>query len=180
MKKFLTVTLVLLIYLMTGCASSVPEEPGPKLPIELPFAVHQAGATVSTELRIVERYRGYPHNYPFDLVFIFGKGDEVDRARVRKLTGGGGTINGQPAEPGIQIPLKITIHFIDASGEKLFLEKEIITRAIWAWRIDRFYRNIDTIHMPPGLYRVTVMSLKNIPELAGTKVTLYISLRRGE
>ena len=174
-KKFLTITLVLLIFFI-GCTSSVPEEPW--ISIELPFAVYQAGATVSADLRISEKNRNKEtDHYPFDLKFMFKEGDEADRARVQKLAGGGGTINGWPAEPGIAIPLKITIHVIDTSGEKPFLEKEILTKAIWSEEIDSFCRKIDFIHLPPGYYHITVTSLKDIPELAGTEVKLYIHQR---
>jgi len=176
-KKTLVVIMVMLIFFM-GCTSSVPEEPGPKLPIELPFAVHKAGATVSTALWIYKNKKSPLNNYPFSLEFMFREGDAADRARVRKLTGGGGTINGKPAEPGIPIPLKITIHVIDASGEKPFLEKEVITLAICAWGSNHFMRKIDTIHMPPGLYRVTIVNLRDIPELADTKVKFHIHYPR--
>jgi len=179
-KKTLVVMMVMLIFFM-GCASSVPEEPGPKLPIELPFAVYQAGAMVSTELRIVENKYNPQNNYPFDLIFTFREGDEADRARVRKLVGGWDRekINGEIAEPGIPILLQISISVIEASGERPFFEKEILTKAMWAYGSDRFYREIDTIHIPPGFYNVKVQSLKGIPELAATKIMLFIHLRRG-
>jgi len=174
-KKTLVVIMVMLIFFM-GCTSTLPEEPW--ISIELPFAVHKAGSTVSTDLRINESNRNKEtDHYPFDLKFMFRKGDEQDRARVRKLAGGGGTINGQPAEPGIPILLKITIHAINTSSENPFLEKEILTKATWSEDIDSFCRKIDFIHLPLGFYHITVTSLKDIPELTGTEIKLYIHQR---
>ncbi len=167
MKKILTVIMIM-IACFTGCATSNPFTP----PIELPFAVHQKGATVSTRLQMLEE-----RNYPFYLKFYYDEKDKADRGRVRKVAGGGGRDRyGKSAEPGIQIPLKITINIIDSSGERPFLEKEVLTAGIVSWN-GSFDRKIDNVKLAPGLYRVTVQSVKDIPELVNTKVTLGIYLR---
>ena len=169
MKKILAVIMVML-FCFVGCVAA-----GPRPPIELPFAVHQAGAMVSTELRIVEGRK-----YPFELKFMYNEKDKADQERVRKLVGSWGVnkVTGKSIEPGIQIPLKITIHVIESSGERIFLEKEILVGDVHAHGINYFTRNIDRIQFPPGLYRVTVQSLKDIPELVNTKVILGIYLRQ--
>jgi len=89
-------------------------------------------------------------------------------------------VTGKSIIPGIQIPLKITIHIIEPSVEKIFLEKEIFVGDVWAHGINYFTRETLSIQLPPGLYRVTVQSLKDIPELADTKVIFGIYYRRGK
>lgn len=169
MKKIL-VTIMTIFFCFTGCVAA-----GPRPPIELPFAVHQAGAAVSTELRIVEE-----RSYPFHLKFMFNEKDRADQERVRKLVGyHQKDRNGKFTEPGIQIPLKITINIIDSSGERLFLEREVLTMGMDGGpAINFFDREIDFIQLPPGLYRVMVQSLKDITELVNTKVILGIYLRQ--
>src|ERR1035437_7872565 len=169
MKKILTVIMVMLVC-FAGCVAA-----GPRPPIELPFAVHQAGATVSTELRIVER-----HKYPFFLVFMFNEKDRADQERVRKLVGyHQKDRHGKFIEPGIPIPSKITINIIDSSGERLFLKKEVLTMGMDSGpSINDFDRKVDLIELAPGLYRVTVQGLKDIPELKDTKVILGIYPRQ--
>lgn len=179
---FLRFSILIFLFLLTiflssaivGCYAS-----GPRPPIELPFAVHQASATVSTELRIVDNY-----TYPYVLRFVYEEKNYADRERVRKLVGSGARnrLTGEFKEPGIQIPLKITVNVIDSSGERTFLEKEILTGGLDSFNSKYYERDIDRnqIRIPPGLYRVTVQSLKNIPELANTKVIFIIRNPRGK
>jgi len=173
MKKMLTVVMAV-IFCFTGCVAT-----GPRPPIELPFAVHQAGATVMTELRIVDKYK-----YPFVLRFEYKEKDKADQERVRKLVGSGGRNKwtGKIIDPGIPIPLKLTISIIELSGERILSEKNVLALGEDAHGINYFERDIDRnqIKIPPGLYRVTVQSVKDIPELANTKVFFVIRNPRGK
>jgi hypothetical protein len=152
--------------------SETSDKPIP--PFQLPFAIHQAGAIVSTKLWVKDS-----HTYPLFLDFMFNENDRVDKERVRKLVGSGGynKFTGKLVDPGIQIPLKITVNLIDSSGERLFLEKEVLTEGVISWGGNVFSRKVGYIELVPGLYRVTVQSLKGVPELMDTKVILGISLR---
>jgi hypothetical protein len=159
-----------IFFCFAGCVAA-----GPRPPIELPFAVHKAGTIVSTELRIPEKG---PFVYQFMLKFMHKDSDKADRARVQQLLGSSRhTSYGIFVEPGVQTPLKITLSVIDSSGEHIFLEKEFSTVGISASGENYFKRQIDLSELKrsPGLYRVTVQSLKDIPELADTKVffTIY-------
>jgi hypothetical protein len=167
----------ILVIAILCCLTSCQEPSGPKPPIELPFAVHQAGATVSTELRIVDG-----RNYPLNLIFKINENDKEDRARLRKLVGGSGIIRatGEPVEPGIPIPLRLTITNIDPSGERPFLDREMLVGMLSSGSRDQFVRHIAQINFSPGLYRVSVKSLKNIPELASTKIIFAVHLRMGK
>jgi hypothetical protein len=175
-KTRLSISFILLFLftlLITGCEGSGKQKE-PTLPIKLPFAVHKAAATVSTELRIIEK-----REYPFFLIFMFNPQDRADEKRVRKLVGGLSINNftGRNADPGIPISLKIVISTIDTSGERLLLEKEVVTEGSISYGSNSFDRLIGLIELAPGLYRVTVQSLKDIPELSGTEVILDISQR---
>jgi hypothetical protein len=169
MKKILAVVMIMFVC-FTGCQAA-----GPRPPIELPFAVHQAGATVSTKLRILE-----VRSYPFALLFMFKENDKADRERVRKLVGYSekNIVTGKYAEPGIPITLKLTISIIESSGEKIFLEKEFLIEGESGYSANYFERKIDFIRLSSGLYRVTVKTLKDVPELANTKVSLGIYPRQ--
>ncbi|MDA8124875.1 MAG: DUF5625 family protein [Deltaproteobacteria bacterium] len=169
MKRILTIIMIILACL-AGCRAA-----GPRPPIELPFVIHQAGTSVSTELRILEE-----REYPFMLKFMFRANDKADHERVRKLVGEyQKDRQGYFMKPGIQTPLKVTINVIDSSGERLFLEKEYMTMGMYSGPAANFYdRKIDFIKLTPGLYRVTVQSLKSTPELMNTEVILGIYSRQ--
>jgi hypothetical protein len=165
MKKILAAVIVV-IACFAGCVAA-----GPRPPIELPFAVHQAGATVSTELHITK-----DREFPFYLKFIYNQKDSADQERVRKLVGSGRhTIDGIYID-GIPILLKITVSIIDSSGERILLEKEFLTMGQTGHGINYFDRKIGYMHLPQGRCRVKVQCLKVIPELSDTKVILGIYL----
>lgn len=168
MKKILTIILIMLVCII-GCVAE-----GPKPPIMLPFSIHQAGATVSTELRIAEERR-----YPFSLKFMYNEKDQADRERVRKLVGAyEKDKHGNFIEPGVSTPLKLTISVIDSSGARPLLEKDISALGQEGHGNNFFDRDFDLVRLSPGLYRVTVQSLKDVPELVNTKVIFCIYPRR--
>jgi len=166
MNKILAV-IITIFFCFVGC-----EAAGPRPPIELPFAVHQAGAAVSTELRIVK-----DREYPLYLKFMYNQKEHADQERVRKLIGSGRhTADGIFVEPGIPIPLKITVSIIESSGERILLEKEVLTKGETGHGVNYFDRKIGYIHLPQGLCRVKVQCSKDNPELVDTKVILGIYL----
>jgi len=162
--KKMIILIQILLLCIAGCESS-------NLPIELPFAAHKVGTSVSTELRIITDQKYY-----FSLMFMFNENDAKDRARVKKQAGEGGiyTLTGESITPGIPIPLKLKITTVDSSGERLFLEKQVCKGILSAEGSNHYIRDIDLIYLPQGRYRVSVQTLKDIPELADTKVVFMI------
>lgn len=139
-----------------------------KPPITLPFAVHMAGQTVSSEVKIVEE-----GIYPIVLRFQYK--DAEDRERVRRLVGDyGRDKSGNLIRPGILISLKLTIHTHEATGERTYLEKELLVGEMFAYGEKDFLRYIDNIKFAPGVYRISVESARDVPELATTPVFLGI------
>lgn len=163
----ITFALILSIFIcLTAC-----EAAGPTPPIELPFAVHKAGATVSTEMTVKEA-----HRYWFELIFLHNKADdEAERERLEKVIGGWGRDKeGKRIKPGMQIPLKISINVIEQSREHTVFEKEMFLGDLWAGGYHGYCREIGYIEIPAGRCRITVQSMKDIPELANSKVILAI------
>lgn len=155
---------------VTACANDArPPQP----PLSFPFAVQQAGSRVETEMRIVERKQ-----YSFRLQFSYKEGNQEDRERVRKLVGSyEKDRNGNLIDPGIPTPLKFKIYIIDASGERLMLERDIPVLGLTSWGGDSFGKIFAFEILNPGHYRVIVESLKDAPELAGTAITFVIGFR---
>lgn len=170
MKRILAV-LVMMLVCFTAC-----EAAGPKQHIILnePFEVHKAGAKIATEVHVKKA-----HHYWFELIFLHNKADdEAERERVKKLVGSWEkNKDGMSIEPGIPIPLKITISVIDAAGEHPVTEKEVFVGSVWAGGAGGYRRAIGAIEIPAGHCRITVQSMKDIPELANRKVNLGIRYR---
>lgn len=152
---------------LSACANDAGP---PKPPLSLPFEVQKAGNKVETELRVVE-HRGYI----FALLFMYKKDDQEDRARVRKLAGEyEKNQNGELIEPGVPILLRLKIDVIDDSGVKTMLEQEISELRMTSYGAVSFNKRISAVPLKPGHYRISVESLKDVPELLGTPVIFQI------
>jgi hypothetical protein len=162
---FGVLTLLFLPWL-AGCANDLP----PKPPIKLPFEVQKAGSRAETEMRIVER-----RNYIFYLQFSYKKGDQEDRARVRKLLGDNHKDGiGRWVDTGIPTPLKFKISIIDVTGERQMFDLDIPPMGIISWGADSFGKLFFSMTLKPGLYRVSVESMQDAPEIVGTTVTFEV------
>jgi hypothetical protein len=162
-SKWLTAAIITLIPWITACADRMqPLKP----PLSLPFEV-KAGSKVETKLQIEDN-----REYIFSLRFDYKKDDLEDRARVKKLVGDDG--QRKDGDPGISTPLKLQIYYIDAAGEKLIHERDIPVLRLRSWGAGHFSKHIAYINLKPGNYQVSVESLRDAPELAGTPIALSI------
>lgn len=164
----------LLLWVSPSLASWFGQSDPLKPPIIAPFEVQKVGAVFTTELHVVD------HGiYTFILRLCFKENDAEDRKRVRKLAGDyGKDKNGKLIEPGVSIPLRLTISSIDEKGENPLLEREYVEAEMYSYGDDSFDKRIDLIELIPGRYRIRVESLSNVPELAGTPVYFGIGFRR--
>ena len=132
-KKKIAITIfILCIFWVLAKSFHLPYDDNnpPPPPITMPFAEHKAGETIAFKVRINE-----PHSYSFFLCFRYREGDQADRARVDKLTGWFRTDkSGRLIEPGIPIPLRLTVFKVDTDGQHLFFTKEISEFPVSSWR----------------------------------------------
>ncbi|MHB8137538.1 MAG: DUF5625 family protein [Smithellaceae bacterium] len=165
MKRILAAIITILVC-FTACEAAAP-----KPPIKFPFSVHKEGATVTTEMQVKKA-----HHYWFELTFLHNKADdEAERERLRKLVGSWEkNKDGESREPGIQIPLKITVSVMDSSGVRNVYEKELLVGSVWSGGVGGWSRAIGAIEIPAGQCRITVQSMKDIPELSNREVVLEI------
>lgn len=159
-------SLLLIAVLLISSWSSACTNDGPS-PFRLPFAVHKAGTMVETKVRITEH-----RPYIFSLCFNFKKDDQVDRARVKKLTGD--PWPHKHRDTGIPTPLRLKISVIEPAGERLLVDKEISELKFNSFGASFFRKEIDQVELEPGQYRISVESLSNVPELADVKVVFSI------
>lgn len=166
-SKWLFIAMMALLPWLTACAQDAGP---PNPPLSLPFEVQQAGNKVETELRVVE-HRGYS----FDLRLMYKKGDQANRERVRKLAGRyEQDKNGKLIEPGVPILLRLKIDVIDDSGVNPMLEQGVSELKLTSWGGDSFNKRIAEVPLKPGRYRISIESLRDVPELLGTPVILRV------
>ena len=166
-QQLVMLALILSMFIcFTACEAS-----GPEPTTTFPFAVHKEGATVTTEMKIKKA-----HHYWFELTFLHNKADDdAERERVKKLVGSWQkNHDGESMEPGISIPIKITVSVIDSSGVRNVFEKELLVGSVWSGGVGGWSRAIGSIEIPAGQCRIIVQSLKDIPELANREVVLEI------
>jgi hypothetical protein len=199
--KWLSIFMLAFIPWFSGC-TTVPQAPKP--PIFLPFNVQKAGNKVETEMRIEERKQysfrlrfAYKKNDLEDDKRVRKlTGDSRQRYENRIDVGistpmrfkigedGKAALQQDISEKGltwidsgIPTPLRFKINVIDNEGEKLLLEQDIPIMGLTSWGSGILDKIFAQVILNPGHYRVSVESLKDAPELVGTKITFCIDYR---
>jgi Domain of unknown function (DUF5625) len=174
---FLFLITILLSSTMVGCAT-VPIYPS------VPFAVHRAGATMVQDVKLV-----HDRNYELHLRY-YHKNNMEDAERVRRLAGSGIYRKDEsgkliPVNDGVPVYLELKIMGLDEAVKGFHFEEKLYVGAFNAAGIEwingkpdtdkgYFDRIIKMIRLKPGLYRVTLKSLRGIPELEGTSVAFQL------
>lgn len=171
---FLFLMTIFLSSTIAGCATA------PRYPA-MPFAVHKAGATMMQDVKLV-----HDRTYEFSLKLYHNRGKDADR--VSKLAGSGARRKDETGkwvqiDDGIPIYVELEIIGLDEAVKGFhFKEKLYVDELIGGGRdLDKnihneetekyfFYKMIKRIRLKPGLYRITLKSLRDIPELADTSV----------
>lgn len=137
--------------------------------MSFPFDVSRVGSSLDKEFRIIE-YRGYN----FELRFEFAGNDDL--YRVAKLVGTGATYpDGRYETPGVVVPVHLKIFRIDDSENlELLFDQIVDSQGMYGsgsagkkFHGD-FRRKVALIRLKPGRYRFQAITLKDIPEFAGT------------
>lgn len=98
-----------------------------------------------------------------------------DASRLTKLAGQfGRDKSGKLVRPGISIPLKLQVSVIDAAGERIVYDKKVHEEEMLSNGGMGIEKLIDSIELKPGRYRISVQSLKDIPELAENPISFGI------
>lgn len=170
LKAKLLLLAVLIIFPWLAAAACAKDTQPARPPLNLPFALQQAGNKVETEFQVKDH-----RIYIFILRFGFNKSDKADRARVRKLVGGHMIDKyGKLIEPGIPIVLRIGVNVIGATGGRQFFEKEFSDLKLTSSGDDFFSKEIVSLALLPGHYQISVESLMDVPELHGTNIFFVI------
>lgn len=167
-RRFLM--LLAVIPFLSACRAS---DDLPKPPLSLPFEIQKAGNKVEIKLRVVE-----DRHYLFRILLMYKEGDQMDRSRVRQLAGAYDMDKtGKLIEPGVLIKLRFKIYSIEAEKERALFERTIMQpediRTI-SHGATSFNKQFAVVDLKPGHYKVSVESLRDVPELIGTPVVFQI------
>lgn len=149
---------------LTGCSlwNSTPTPP-----LIIPFALHQAGTVLETDVEIEEGHRTV-------LDFRFYVNDQPGN-RDWLLT-----FLGAFRESGTPIPLKMQITKHEISKDVVILEKIYTTVGTSSLGQTSFDRQIDKLDLKAGIYRVRLETMEAFPQLSNTAVDfgLYYFYRK--
>jgi hypothetical protein len=179
---FIFIITILFLSTIAGCATA------PRYPA-VPFAVHRAGATISQDVKLV-------HDRTYELYLrYYHKGGE-DSKRVVKLTGSGAYRRDEsgkliPVNDGVPVYLELKIRGLNEAAKEFYFEEKLFVGFVVAGGIewvdgkpnkdtDKAYidRIIKEIRLKPGLYRITLKSLRDITVLEGTSIAFKFSWQR--
>ena len=155
---------------VTACAGKPkPQRP----PVTTPIALDQLGIVAEFEMEVREHLL-----YEYFLSFKFPEGDQVERARLRKILGGYEVDKfGRALEPGAPTPIVLTItQLIDRTELKIFRKE--IDPILTSWGGDSFDKNIGHCDLPPGLYRVRLENMREASEFASMPVKFVVGMNK--
>jgi len=142
---------------------------------DISFEVQKKGSKVEIEYRVI-----LPKYYFFRLDFLHNKGDRQDRDRVKRLVGGFIKENGEWVQkPGVPFSLRLKIDKLEGAGSKQVFDENIFDSTKISIQENSFGKIIAVVPLKPGVYRFTIESLKDVPELNGTPVlfNFYINTK---
>jgi hypothetical protein len=149
----------------------------PREPISVPFSFAENGFSITKDFAAVER----TYRYLFSLDLELENNNEEQFQRLAKLWGGPSSFNRETSEfkpVGIPIPLRLTVSRVVNEREEIVYDKEFSQLASWAGSRTQLSKLITYIKLPRGHYRVHLVALDAVPELASTKVNLRILIER--
>lgn len=149
----------------------------PREPITVPFSLAEKGFSITTDFAAV----GRKYRYLFSLDLVCHKNNEEDCQRLAKLWGGPSSHDRESFElkpVGIPIPLRLTVSRIVEKKEEMVYENDFFQLASWAGSRTQLSKLITYIQLPPARYRVHLVALDAVPELAETKINLRILIER--
>jgi hypothetical protein len=158
-----------------GCTSSMKL---PREPISIPFSLAEKGFSIAKDFAAVKRTYGYT----FSLDLGIEENNEEQLHRLAKLWGGPSSYNRKESlelKPvGIAIPVRLSVSRIDGTEESIVYEKDFFQLASWASSRTELSKLIAVVQLQPGHYRVHLVALDAVPELAATQITLRILIQR--
>jgi len=166
----LLVCVLLLLSIVFGLQACTKDDGFPKPPLILPLYLEKAGNKIETNIRIVKN-----DAYYFRLRFSYKENDQVDRARVRNLTGDHKTDkSGKALQPGIPNPVRLRVSALEAGQEHEIYVKEV-DPILTSWGADSFEKIIGFVRLEPGIYKVELENLRSSSEFNETPVTFTIT-----
>lgn len=172
-KRLIVAFLMLFPWIPKASFAELPPVPV----VRFPFDVSKQHIIVNQEFRIRNN-----RSYVFAIRFDYS--GPTDERRVFALVG-----DGSSKDPGISIPIHIKILKLDAGNlpPEIIYENTITTEHYYAHGFERkqtdgnFNREITTIDLKPGIFRIEASTIKESPEFSGTpsylKIDYYSKLR---
>lgn len=146
----------ILIMYLTGCSNKI---------VEIPIALHKAGSVAEADFEIAQ-------DDGIELLLFFSVNDQSDnRKHLREF------LDNEPRvgnAEGIPVPLKVKLVKYTDTIESVVLDKTYVTtRRVWVGQ-NLLIRQVDTMPIKSGRYRIRLETIEAFPQLSNTKVQLEI------
>ncbi len=167
-SRRLVLSFVFLLSSLSACTnnSQIPEPP-----LSFPFDTQKAGFKIETDMRVV----GY-NSFQFGFKLGFKEGDATDRARVKKLAGDHAQdMTGKLIQAGVPIAVRLRINALNPSTLESVFERDFFEERENGASATDFYIVLTEVKLRPGTYHIVIESLKEVPQLQGTTVALYVA-----
>ncbi len=138
-----------------------------RIPLSVPFAATTINQT-QVDFTVDDK-----RLYAVALNFAFREGDQADRARVWKLTGGK-----EPAPTAAPLRVRLQVQKIALEPARPLLDTELKVEEIKvsSYGATQLTKELTALELEPGRYRLVLQTLQPAPEFAGTKTNLAITI----
>lgn len=138
--------------------------------MNVPFDISRSDRSITADVKITE-------HRPYDFYLNVYYKDSADLRRVMELTGDGSRYpDGRYGRPGIVVPLhvKVTSSSEAAIYDDIGNAQGIDIHGFGRDKDGYFSRLVGGVELRPGVYRIEVNTVRNIPEFSGTHCTFPI------
>lgn len=144
---------------------------GEVVPVSVPFPVQYGGYEMTCKFLIEEE-----DVYVLSLRYFYERGDNV-----REIAGGKdwGAGNAQGGPMSIQYRIK-SLDTGEVIKEGINGAPKIHSFGVYKWGVNDANATVVAARYTPGLYEFTVKSLKNVPQMAGIRTDILMSVRGGK
>ncbi len=160
--------IVLICFVSPACAN---EEGYGKLPLTAPFELQKLNTQLGLTFKVTKE-----DNYSFNLRFQSNNAnpDQADRLKLEALMGDRHAGSNEKLSKGAPIAISLKVINIDDDGEHIVADMATQYLAIYSWGWGGFDKEIYRLSLLPGKYKVTITTLKDMPEFGATRTEFRV------
>lgn len=141
-------------------------------PSSEPIKLGEAGVVADFKFEVRKHFI-----YRYSIRFSFPEHNQSERARIRQLLGGHEVDKtGRPLEPGIPMPINLTIYSVCKDGAEIEVYSKDTDPVLTSWGSGKFKKDIGASILIPGAHRARITNRRASPEFSSVPIAFEIGM----